>query len=76
MIVVQEIITYLIVASAFFYAGLKISKVFTRRKKAGANQPGGKKQPGCDGCTAECILKDSKVNIPGKYSREKCVSDL
>ena len=59
---VQEIITYLIVAVAFFMAGWKISNKL-RRKKRKKNVDFKKDeitmQHTCSDCAAECILRDA-----------------
>jgi len=61
----QEIITYLIVAAAFIFAGWKIFKKL--RKKKTKKRPGFKSgeitmQHNCSDCAAECMLRDASTS--------------
>lgn len=59
---VQEVITYLIIAAAFLFAGWKIYKKFRKKKpKKQADIKSSKisMQHNCSDCVAECILRDA-----------------
>jgi hypothetical protein len=75
---VQEIFTYLIIASAFFYAGYKVSNIF--RHKKNINQIKSEKpihSSGCTACSAECIMRDSVIGMTGNHpSRQKTKKGL
>jgi|WetSurMetagenome_2_1015567.scaffolds.fasta_scaffold47566_4 hypothetical protein len=74
---IQQILTYLIVASAFFYAGYKISNIFRYNKNNHLKKPDDNNQPNaCENCPAECVLRDSLMNIPENRSRAKTKSGL
>lgn len=58
----QEIITYLIVAAAFIFAGWKIFKKLSKKKvkkKPGFKSGEIKMQHTCSDCSAECILRNA-----------------
>lgn len=64
---VQEIITYLIIALALFFTFLRIRKKFWKKKKA--KKTAVKKedyiyqQHNCSDCSAECILRDVNSSV-------------
>ncbi len=70
---VQEIITYIIIAFAITIAVHKITKKF-RRKKFQPNQYLNNEKtavlPKCDACSAECILRD--LNTPVAKGNDLC----
>lgn len=60
---VQEIITYIIVAAAFLFAILKVHKKFSKKKTSShqiKNQQ--QAQHDCSACAAECILRDAPAS--------------
>jgi hypothetical protein len=73
----QEIITYLVVAAAFIFAGWKTYKKL--RKKKNKKKPGFKSgeismQHNCSDCAAECILRDAPTSYI-KNNTEKCTTN-
>lgn len=60
---IQEIITYIVIALAVFFAVSKTLKKLRRRKKAGLAKRPGKTSSGnfhdCSDCSAECMLRDT-----------------
>lgn len=61
---VQEIITYVIVAGAFSFVALKIVRLFfPGREKT--------KSKNCGSCSAECVLRDSVIATKDKCPSEK-----
>lgn len=61
----QEIITYLIVAAAFIFAGWKMYRKLRKKrtKKRGAVKADGiTMQHNCSDCSAECMLRDASTS--------------
>lgn len=59
---IQELITYVIVAAAVTWAGYKIFLKFSKKKartKSQFNNGSKAIQHKCDDCAAECILRDT-----------------
>ena len=68
---VQEIVTYIIVAAAVAWAGYKIFLKFSRKKPKNElrdKAPSNVTQHQCDDCIAECILRDTVK--PGNVNEE------
>ena len=65
----QEIITYLIVAAAVIVAGLKIAKRFSKKKpkKVDFKKDKISMAHNCSDCASECVLRD----LPQKIIAEK-----
>mgnify|MGYP006902140671 CR=1 FL=1 len=62
---VQEIITYLLVAAAFIFAGWKMVNKFRKKKsKKKTDYKSGKisMEHNCSDCAAECILRDASTS--------------
>jgi large-conductance mechanosensitive channel len=56
----QEIITYLIIAVAIFLAVLKLKERFLKKKtKENCTEPGTLKTTGCGGCGASCPVRQA-----------------
>jgi hypothetical protein len=74
---IQEIITYLIIAAAFFMAGWKISNKLRRKKRKKNVDFKNDKitlQHNCSDCAAECILRDASTSYI-KSNADTCQSN-
>jgi hypothetical protein len=70
----QEIITYLIIAAAFIFAGWKIYKKLRKKKPAKNSNFQSSEismQHNCSDCAAECILRNAPTSYI-KNNTEKC----
>lgn len=73
---IQEFITYIIVAIALVITIRKTIKKFSKKKKIPANKKWNKEtakmQHKCDDCLAECILRDTvspSAEDPGNFCK-------
>jgi hypothetical protein len=66
---IQEIITYTIVLSAFIMAGYKTSKVFLVKNKKLKSAQVASTASGCDSCSTDCALRDSLPVSPKTSQR-------
>lgn len=75
---IQEIITYLIIAAAFVFAGWKIYKKLRKKKpkkKSGFKSGEITMQHNCSACAAECILRDASTSYI-KSNSETCKTNF
>jgi len=75
---IQEIITYLIVAAAFIFTGWKTFKKFRKKKskkKSASKNAEFSMQHNCSDCAAECVLRDASTSYI-KNNTEICTTNF
>jgi hypothetical protein len=74
---ILDLITYIIIVSAFLYAGYKILCVFKPGKNQKKHKAASQKHhtvEGCDDCPAECSLRD--YNLANASKKVEIIKDF